>query len=479
MADYDKLVEGFFEKKEKVIGNEELKNILVHEYRNRLLETVKQAQDRVLKLTKLQISENWGKENTVERTELERIVYSATAGKTDAFERLAVIERQMTELSSGVMKKIRNPSRILSQIMILETMNRLFKSFQPSPAGFINEALLSVFYGGAQKGAGEANLAKDIADVTANGIPISIKTKGTGGLLVDGSIENLFTSINRAGKVFFDIYEKTAEGEKEGKHVGSLKATRFFVDQDNINRFLGGNYFDVKDGKLIPKVSFKSSSEKKPSEKKPEESIDEGKKGDLIADLANQIKNSTKEISVDEMVTILSKFNEKNINDLKGILKQELLGIEDEAKKQKLKKKEKEDYKNKIDLLKNNIATIAKVQISKRQLSEPEQTGMEREFKIPETQWRPFAESQGFVNEIQISFSDEKLQAALQSAIENLDQQIVEIFNNLDGFSNSIQAYLTSITKNRNKIGETALEYAKKLEPQTQEVIKSASDDNV
>lgn len=474
MADYDKLVEKFFEKKEKVLGADDLKNILIQEYRTRLLEAVKQAEERILKLPKLQISENWGKENTVERAELERIVYSATSGKTDAFERLAVIQKQMTELSSGELGNIKNPSRILSQIMILETMNRLFKSFQPSPAGFINEALLSVFYGGTQKGAGEANVAKDIADVTANGIPISIKTKGKGGLLVDGSIENLYSSINKAGKVYFDIYEKTSEGEEKGKHVGSLKATRFVVDASNINQFLGKNYFDVKDNKLVPKVAFRKSAEKQVQQ--PEQPIAEGKVGDMIAGVANQIKSSTKEIDQQNMANLLAKFNEGNINDLKELLKQGLIEIDNSVKGQKLNKAQKDEMKKKRDLLSKQIATVATVQVSKRQMAEPEQAGMEREFKIPETQWRPFAESQGFVEEIQISFSDEKLQVTLQRAIESLDQQIVEIFNNLDGFSQSIQSYLTSITKNRNKFGESALGYAKKLEPQTKEVIKSTSD---
>lgn len=469
MADYDKLVESFFQKQEKVLGAQELRNILIQEYRDSLLEAGRQTEDRVLKLPRLQISENWGKENTIERAELERIVDTATRGHPGVFEKLKIIQQQMTQLSSKAFTEIKNPRRILSQIMILETMNRLFKSFQPSPAGFINEALLSVFYGGLQKGAGQANVAKDIADVNdADGTPISIKTKGKGGLIVDGSIENLYTTINttKNKKVYFDIYEKLTTGDdKKGGHVGTLRVFRFYVDANNINDFLGKDYFNVVDGKLVPKGEFKVAGKESgnPSEQELTEATVAEKRNEVI----KKIVDSEKALSEKEIEQLLATANVSVKNPkIFSVMKQAVI---DAARQQK--------DPDKFEIMKKNISVMAKMEISSRGIEKYTSGGLDREFKVNQSHWQAFAEQQGFIDDITLTFSDDNLTKMLETAVELLDKQIVEIFNNLDGFSNTISAYLTSLAKNRNAIGTKALQYAAKLEPQTQEVIKTAASD--
>lgn len=469
MADYDKLVEKFFQQKEKVLGPDELRNLLIQEYRERLSEASKQAQERVLKLPRLQISENWGKENTIERAELERIVDTATRGHAGVFEKLKIIQQQMTQLSSKGFTEIKNPRRILSQIMILETMNRLFKSFQPSPAGFINEALLSVFYGGLQKGAGQANVAKDIADVNdADGTPISIKTKGKGGLIVDGSIENLYTTINttKNKKVYFDIYEKLTTGDdKKGGHVGTLRVFRFYVDANNINDFLGKDYFNVVDGKLVPKGEFKVSG--KETSASSEQELTEATVVEKRNEVIKKIVDSEKVFSEKEMEQLLATANVSIKNPkIFSAMKQAVI---DAARQQ--------EDPDKFEIMKKNISVMAKMEISSREIEKYTSGGLDREFKVNQSHWQAFAEQQGFIDDITLTFSDDNLTKMLETAVELLDKQIVEIFNNLDGFSNTISAYLTSLAKNRNAIGSKALEYAAKLEPQTQEVIKTAASD--
>lgn len=189
--------------------------------------------DRVIKLPRLQISENWGKLNTVERNELESVVNTATKGVTDPFSKLRAIQQQMGKIASG--EAVKNPRRILSQIIILETLNRMFKSFQPNAAGFVNEAFLSVIYGSTQKEAIKANLEGDIGDITDSGIPVSIKTLTSSKALVKGSVKNLIKSINLHGKVFFDVYLKLSDGDGT---VGKITVSRFTVDATNINDFL-------------------------------------------------------------------------------------------------------------------------------------------------------------------------------------------------------------------------------------------------
>lgn len=458
----NKLVENFFAQEEKVIGANELKDFILKEYKNKSIAEAVQTsskQERTLKLPKLQISENWGKASGVDREELERIVDSATRGQGNVFDKLKIIQQQMNVLSSGKLGKIKNPRRILSQIMLLETMNRLFKSFQPAPAGFINEAFLSVFYGGVQTAAGKANLEKDIGDVTdPDGTPISIKTKGKGGLKVDGSIENLYTSINKAKKVYFDIYEKNIEGKgSEGSHVGSFKLTRFVVDANNVNEFLGKKYFNVEDGKLIPLGQFKKGG-------KDVESLDEAK-GPNMEEVVNTLAASNKEMTEKEIKKVLGVYFEKPKLrvDIFKALKQKTAEEQDPAKKL---------------IMTNNVSVFAGLLISLDKLEKVSGGGMEREFDIPETHWRKFADQQKFLEPIEITFSDAQINKVLQNAVQELDKQIVDIFNSLDGFSQSINNYLTSLSPGRGEQAAVALQYAKKLEPQTKEVIKTTAVDD-
>lgn len=101
---------------------------------------------------------------------------------------------------------------------------------------------------------------------------------------------------------------------------------------------------------------------------------------------------------------------------------------------------------------------------------------MDREFDLSESEWKNFALSQGTLRHIEIVFSDVHINKILQQAIKELDNQVVQIFNSLDGFSNSINRYLTSEESGRTKDAQAALEYSKNLEPQTKEVIKTVSD---
>ncbi len=411
-----------------------------------------ETKERVLRLPKLQISENWGKADQVDRKELERIVDTATRGQRETFDKLRIIQQQMEKLRTGQLGKIKNPRRILSQIILLETMNRLFKSFQPAPAGFINEAFLSVFYGGVQTAAGEANLAKDIGDVTdPNGIPISIKTKGSGGLIVDGSVENLYSSINRAGKVYFDIYEKIASGEGE---VGKLNVFRFVVDKTNINQFLGKEYFKLENDKLVPLGKFKVGG------------VDYGE--EIDESLIDEAKDEPYDVLAKTSFNIEDQKLDKLVKDLGPTVMSRLISkIEQDIETTKVPEIR--------DNMKNVIKKLSSVQIQRKRV-EKNVGSLDREFKISQTQWLPFARQAG-TDKITLSFSDKEINEILQRSVEELDKNIVEIFNSLDGFSQSINSYLTSIKANRGEDGMKALQYAKNLEPQTKQVLQKTTAD--
>ena len=198
--------------------------------------SVKQ-ESKVIKLPKLQISEDWGSQGTVDRQTLERIVKSATKGRGSVFDKLNHIQEKMNELSSGAMTEIKTPSRILSQIIILETLAKMFNAFSAGGLGFLNEAFLSAFYGGHQIAASEANSKGIIADVIdSNGEPISLKTLTAGkDAVVKGSLDNLLNTINASPKkrVLFHIFEK-----QEGRDgVNSLIGYEFEINKNNLKDF--------------------------------------------------------------------------------------------------------------------------------------------------------------------------------------------------------------------------------------------------
>jgi hypothetical protein len=433
-----------------------------------------ETKERVLKLPKLQISENWGKENTLERGELERIVESATKGGNTPFERLTMIKKQMDEIASGA--DVKNPRRILSQIMLLETLNRLFKSFQPSPAGFINEAFLSVLYGSTQKDALKANAEGDIGDITDGDIPVSLKTLTSAAAHVKGSVANLITSINKSGKVYFDLYLKDSSGAKSP--VGQLRVIRFVVDSSNINQFLqlapNTINFDATTGQLeLPQKPIKEGfvlSEEDP--------VVPGLDDDLTPE-AQQLFKSLTTNRKGQPLTIKSEsakgeiaFNVLKANNFEmpkaGDFTLFVNNLDDRALATLSTLLQNEPESEKLDRL---IRDIAGTEIQKTKASKK---GLKTDFEIPQSHWSKFARQYG-QKQIVLEFSDEKIQQIIQSAVNSLDQSITDIFNNLADFTSSLQSYLTSTARNRGKDGEKAMQLAAGLPKQTSKIIKTGA----
>jgi hypothetical protein len=433
-----------------------------------------ETKERVLKLPKLQISENWGKEETIERAELKRIVDSATRGASDPFSRLRAIQNQMQEIASGA--DVKNPRRILSQIMLLETLNRMFKSFQPSPAGFINEALLSVFYGSTQKGATEANKEGDIGDITDQGIPVSLKTLVSGpSANVKGSVRNLISSINSAGKVYFDLYLKDASGTKS--EVGSLTFYRFTVDKSNINQFLQyppGTIALGTDGNLVVPASLMKETVVSITEQpEDEEPVDMLAGDDLPQNLRDEfaslvrrkgdISSSTKKANI--AFQILQKNN--FILPKAGNFTEFVNNLDSNATADLV------DAIEKVPQTSNSVKLVN--YLSGEDIRKPLKTTkkVETEFVVPPGHWKKFVNAERSEGkQIVLEFSDQRIQQIIQSAVNSIDENITEMFNNLSDFTNSLQSYLTSTTKGRGQQGEKAVQIAKKLPTQTTKIVK-------
>jgi hypothetical protein len=452
---------------------------------------------KMVNLFKLQMSENWGKLDTVERQELERVVYTATAGQEEVRGRLTVIQRQMTELREGTLGKIKNPRRILSQIILLETFNRLFKSFQPSPAGFVNEGLLSVFYGSTQEDAGEANKEFQIGDVIAtDGSPISIKTKIDGKAKVDGSLKNLYHSLNgsKTGKVYFDIFVKKKDDKET---VGSLSYYRFDVDASNINQFLDVDLFEPNPEdptKVILKKKYRNSN------------LAEGLLREGIADTkwtAKDFADDTKDISAAKANELYAqvdgdedKFKEL-VDDIEKPTTAALI------KKWGVKKAKLQDFLDAVlrssDLTNGGSdpeyagpnpgykAVYNKIVVDLATLYNQEFTGktkpkgkgkkLHTEFGVSQGQWMRFAKAQGNEPPIVLNFDDESIERTIEAAVADIDVAITDMFNGLATFTGTVQTYLTTIADNRAMIGEKATREANELPAKTEKVVDVAGTD--
>jgi hypothetical protein len=442
-----------------------------------------QTQERVLKLPQLQISENWGKLDTVERNELIRIVDSATRGGSNPFERLKMIRNQMEQIASGA--DVKNPRRIISQIILLETLNRMFKSFQPSPAGFINEAFLSVIYGSVQKTAIKGNAEGDIGDITDGGIPVSLKTVSYGekgeGPIIKGSVANLISSINLNDSVYFDVYLKNSSGAKTA--VGKMEVYRFVVNAENINQFLqlspGTIPTDAQTGKLqlpdnLIKEGFVGLKEQPETEEPNVLDIESGLSEEAASILRDGITKlqGNKTPSHKEMGILAFQVLEANNFKLpkSGQFREFVNNLNPKSLFYIIEPLKQLPRSPKVLEL---IKYFSGEQISKEK---PTSKALESEFRIPYGHWMKFVDNY-LQEKIVIEFSDEKIKTIIENAVKSLDASITEIFNNLADFTSSLQNYLTSTQEGRGEEGERAVKLAEKLTPSTEKVVKDTAID--
>lgn len=379
----------------------------------------------------------------------------------------------MTSIASG--EDVKNPQRILSQVILLETLNRLFKSFQPSPAGFINEAFLSVIYGSEQKDALKANAEGDIGDITDQGVPVSLKTLTSDSPHVKGSVANLIASINKNKKVYFDLYLKNSSGAESA--VGELRVVRFVVDSTNINQFLqlpkNTIGVDAQTGNLS--LPDRALNEGYVVSEQPEEPVIPGMEADLSPE-AKQLFISKTTNKKGQPIKIGAEVTQGQIafdvlkaNDFllpkAGNFTEFFNNLTPRALATVSALLQKEPETPNIEKL---IKDIAGAEISK---SETSKKGLRTEFEIPQSHWSKFARQYG-QKQIVLEFSDEKINNILENAVRSIDASITDIFNNLADFTSTLQTYLTSTKSNRALKGQEAVKLAEKIKPSTEKVVR-------
>jgi hypothetical protein len=194
-----------------------------------LHEEFEKGKEFLLTLPKFAPNENWGKPGSADREAVNRIFNAIGGGATleEKLNFLVAIEKEESGIAS--------PRRIISSLIILESLSSILLSFQPSPAGFVFEAFLAALLRGAQIPASTADTIADLEAFThipssgnapakeRKGLPISLKLLAPG-TAIEGSYTDLIDSLNKSGSMTYVIARKMG---------GVLKIESFVFTRDN------------------------------------------------------------------------------------------------------------------------------------------------------------------------------------------------------------------------------------------------------
>ena len=193
---------------------------------------VKGGEKVVLSLPKFVPTEAWGTPNDRTRKEIE--TYIRNIGGRGLAGKIKFLEDLQRGIVDGVKaSRIRSPRRIISTLIVLESLSAVLRSFSESAAGFVFEGFLAALLGGYQQSERiEGNLP--IQDVMAfstdqldfsKGTPMSLKLLSPA-THVKGSYTNLVDAMNTFPEMVYVI------ATKEGENI--LKIGQFVIDRENL-----------------------------------------------------------------------------------------------------------------------------------------------------------------------------------------------------------------------------------------------------
>jgi len=182
------------------------------------------AKEFVLSLPKFTPTESWGDPNSMERQQITKL-FNAIGGGRSIEGKLKFLQRIVDPNS-----KITSPRRIISSIIILESLKAVIHSFNASSAGFVFEGWLSALLQGTQEAEISAKGNLPIQDLIAfsetdRAVPISLKllNKTTN---IEGSYTNLVDGLDEFGEMVYIVARKDPE-------AGGIKIEKFRFDQNN------------------------------------------------------------------------------------------------------------------------------------------------------------------------------------------------------------------------------------------------------
>jgi phosphopantetheine adenylyltransferase len=188
------------------------------------------AKKFVLSLPKFTPTESWGKPDSMERKQVEKI-FSTLSGGASIEARLQDLKRRASEEV-----KMTSPRRIISTLIMLESLSAVINSFSSSAAGFVFEGFLAAMLGGKQEAEISAKGNLPIQDLIAFSsldgaaeVPVSLKLlRQEGG--IHGSYTNLIDSLNEFADGMVYIVARKAKDE--------ILLEQFKITRDNVFELL-------------------------------------------------------------------------------------------------------------------------------------------------------------------------------------------------------------------------------------------------
>ena len=180
------------------------------------------AKEFLLVLPKFVPSEAWGDPESMERAQITRLFNVMGGGRT--------IEGKLSFLQriAAPNNKITSPRRIISSLIILESLSAVINSFNAASAGFVFEGFLSALLQGRQEAEMSAKGNLPIQDLIAftegeHPLPISLKLLSPK-TLIEGSYTNLVDGLDEFGRMIYIVARKTGQ---------AITIEEFTFDQDN------------------------------------------------------------------------------------------------------------------------------------------------------------------------------------------------------------------------------------------------------
>ena len=203
--DIDKLVENYFAPKEKDMLTKEALWELFEEViyeSNNILEEDKVKSDKakkfVLSLPKMVPTEAWGDPSNETRKEMDKF-FRAIGGGASVSGKIKFLEDLQKPETN-----IRSPRRIISSLILLESLSAVMNSFGSSSAGFVFEGFLAGLLGCRQVAEPEEG-SLPIEDIIAfteygksGGIPMSLKVLAGGDYERKSQIKGSYTNLINA-----------------------------------------------------------------------------------------------------------------------------------------------------------------------------------------------------------------------------------------------------------------------------------------
>lgn len=189
-------------------------------------------------------NEAWGDPKSADFKQIRKFVLKATGAEKDIKKKFDKLMRPFDSKSA-----VKSPGRMISAMVLLESLASILRSFSESPAGFVFEGFLAALTFGRQV-AEKTPTGLPIEDIIAydpdgpNGVPASLKVltgrthraaKRGGGTAVEkagtgihGSYQNLIYFFDRYNAIEYIV------ALKRGSGTDQLQIFSFFLTQGNI-----------------------------------------------------------------------------------------------------------------------------------------------------------------------------------------------------------------------------------------------------